>query len=118
VEFENVLQGQHRMARKQVLHEYFPEPVDATVPVSVAQDHNLEGNFHQALQLFIQQTLNKQKPSDRQYIYMQPGGDYIFQKPMLQTPINHLQRFKEMICMADGLPAGVVPLPKKALQLK
>ncbi len=33
VEFENVLQGHHKTAWKQVLHEHFPEPVDATVPV-------------------------------------------------------------------------------------
>jgi hypothetical protein len=58
------------MARKQVLHEHFPEPVNSTVPVLVTQDWNLEENFHQAIQLFIQQTLNKKKPRDRQYIYL------------------------------------------------
>jgi hypothetical protein len=46
VEFKNVLQGHHRMAWNQVLCEHFPEPVDATVPVPVAQDCNLEENFH------------------------------------------------------------------------
>jgi hypothetical protein len=66
VEFENVLQGHHRTARKQVLHEHFPEPVDATVPVPITQDHNLEENFHHAIQLFIQQMPNKKKPRDRQ----------------------------------------------------
>ncbi len=30
VEFESVLQGHHTTAWKQVLHEHFPEPVDAT----------------------------------------------------------------------------------------
>jgi hypothetical protein len=38
VEFENVLQGHHKTAWKQVLHEHFPEPVNATVPVPVTQD--------------------------------------------------------------------------------
>jgi hypothetical protein len=89
VEFKNVLQGHHRMARKQVLHGHFPEPVNATLPVPVTQDCNLEENFHQAIQLVIQWTLNKKKPKDRQYIYMQPGRDYVFQKPMMQAPINH-----------------------------
>ncbi len=49
VEFENVLQGHHRTAWKQVLHKHFPEPVDATVPVSAEQDRNQEGTFHQAI---------------------------------------------------------------------
>jgi hypothetical protein len=42
VVFKNVLQGHHRTAWKQVLHKHFPEPVDATMPVLVAQDCNLE----------------------------------------------------------------------------
>ncbi len=77
-EFENVLQGHHKTAWKQVLHKHFPEPVDVTVPVPAMQDRSLEENFHKAIQLFIQQTLNEKKPRDRQYIYIQPGGDYIF----------------------------------------
>jgi hypothetical protein len=56
---KNVLQGQHSMAWNQVLHEHFSEPVDVTVPMLVAQDCNLEENFNQALQLFIQRMLNK-----------------------------------------------------------
>ncbi len=58
-EFENVLQGHHKTAWKQVLHEHFSEPVYATVPVSAMQDCSLEESFHQAIQLFIQQMLNK-----------------------------------------------------------
>jgi hypothetical protein len=45
-EFENLLQGHQRTAWKQVLHEHFPEPVDATVPVPAEQDRNQEGTFH------------------------------------------------------------------------
>jgi hypothetical protein len=89
MEFENVLQGHHKMAWKQVLHEHFPELVDVTVPVPAMQDCSSEDNFHQAIQLFIQRTLNKKKTRDRQYIYLQPGGDYVFQKPMMQAPIKH-----------------------------
>jgi hypothetical protein len=90
VEFENVLQGHHKTAWKQVLHEHFPELIDATVPVPATQDCSLEENFHQAIQLIIQWTLNKKKPRNRQYIYLQPDGDYVFQKPMMKAPINHL----------------------------
>ncbi len=77
-EFENVLQGHHKTAWKQVLHKHFPEPVNATMPVPATQDPNLEENFHWAIQLFIQWMLNKKKPRDRQYIYLQPNGDYVF----------------------------------------
>ncbi len=89
VEFENLLQGHHKMAWKQVLHEHFPEPINAMVPVLATQDCSLE-EIHRAVQLFIQQTLNKKKLRDRQYIYLQPSGDYVFQKLMMQAPIDHL----------------------------
>jgi hypothetical protein len=117
-EFENMLQGHHRTAWKQVLHKHFPEPVDATVPVPTEQDCNQEETFHGAIQLFIQQMLNKKKPRDRQYIYLQPGRDYVFRKPMMQTPMEHLQRFKEMIRMAEALPGGDMHPPNQALQLE
>jgi hypothetical protein len=45
-EFKNVLQGHHRTAWKQVLHEHSPEPVDATVPVPAELDCNQEVTFH------------------------------------------------------------------------
>jgi hypothetical protein len=90
VEFKNVHQGHHKTAWKQVLHEHFPEPVDAIVPVPATQDCSLEENFHQAIQLFIQQKLNKKKPRDRQCIHMQPSRNHVFQKLMMQLPANHL----------------------------
>jgi hypothetical protein len=90
VEFKNVLQGHHRTAWKQVLQKHFPEPIDATLPMPVVQDCNLEENFHCAFQLFIQWTLNEKKPRDRQYLYLQPGGDHVFQKPIMQVPVDHL----------------------------
>jgi hypothetical protein len=73
VEFKNVLQDHHKTAWKQVLHEHFPEPADATVLGPATQDCSLEESFHGAIQLFIQQMLNKKKARDRQYIYMQPA---------------------------------------------
>ncbi len=61
VEFENVLQGHHKTAWKQVLHEHFPEPVDVRVPVLATQDHSLGENFHQAIQLFISANAEQEK---------------------------------------------------------
>jgi hypothetical protein len=113
-----VLQGQHRTAWKQTLHKHFPEPVNATRPVLSNQDRNSDKNFHQAISLFLQRTLNKKKPRDRQYIYLQPGGDHIFQKAMMTKPINHLRRFKEMLCSAQALPAGDMPTPNDALKIE
>ncbi len=52
-EFENVLQGHHKTAWKQVLHEHFAELVDVTVPVPAMQDRSLKENFHRVIQLFI-----------------------------------------------------------------
>ncbi len=118
VEFKNVLKGHHKTAWKQVLHEHFPEPVDATVPVPAMQDCSSEENFHWVIQHLIQQTLNKKKPRDRQHIYMQPGGDHVFQKPTMQSPVNHLWWFEEMIWMAEALPAGDMHPPNKGLQLE
>jgi hypothetical protein len=62
--------------------------------------------------------LNKKKPRDRQYIYLQPGGDYVFQKPMMQTPVEHLQQFEEMIWRAEALPAGDMHPPNQVLHLE
>jgi hypothetical protein len=118
VEFQNVLQGHHKTAWKQVFHEHFPEPVDAMVLVPATHDRSSEENFHRAIQLLIQQTLNKKKPRDGQYIYMQPGGDHVFQKPRMQLPVEHHQQFEEMIRMAEALPAGDMHPPNKALQLE
>ena len=117
-EFENVLQGQHRTAWKQVLHEHFPEPVDATRPVPSEQNRNSEENYRRALALFLQRTLNEKKPRDRQYIYLQPGGDYTFQKAMMTKPFDHLRRFEEMLRSAEALPAGDMPGPNDALQVE
>jgi hypothetical protein len=117
-EFENVLQSQHRTAWKQTLHEHFPEPVDATRPVPSKQDRSSDKNFRRAISLFLQRMLNKKKPRDRQYIYLQPGGDYIFQKAMMTKPIDHLRRFKEMLRSAEALPAGDMPGPNDALKVE
>ena len=36
----------------------------------------------------------------------------------MMKPINHLCRFKEMLCSAKALPAGDMPTPNDALKIK
>jgi hypothetical protein len=98
VEFKNVLQGHHKTAWKQVLHEPFPEPVNSMVPVPATQDCSPKENFHPAIQLFIQQTLNEKKPRDRQYIYMQPGRD-----PCLPKANDAIASQSSLIIQRDDL---------------
>jgi hypothetical protein len=117
-EFENVLQGQHGTAWKQTLHKHFSEPVNATGPVPINQDCNSDKNFCRAISLFLWRTLNKKKPRDRQYIYLQPEGDHIFQKSMTTKPIDHLRRFEEMLRSTKALPAGDMPAPSDALKIE
>ena len=74
LEFENVFLGQYKTAWKQILHEFYPEPVDAAM-VSVEQDRSHEENFRHAIELFLKKVLHEEKPRDRQYIYLAPGGD-------------------------------------------
>ena len=54
-------------------------------------------------------------PRDRQCIYLQPSGDYVFQKPMIQPPLEHLQRFEKMLRLAEALPEGDTPKPNNVL---
>ena len=68
--------------------------------------------------LFLQRTLNEKKSRDRQYIYVQPGGDHIFQKAMMTKPIDHLRRFKEMLRSAKALPVGDMPTPNNTLKVE
>ena len=88
-EFENVLEGQYKMASKQVMHDHFPEPVD-TAMVPSEHDRSLEENFCRAIELFLKKALHEEKPCDRQYIYLTPGGDYNVRKALATKPLNHL----------------------------
>ncbi len=120
-EFENVLQGHHKTAWKQVLHEHFPEPADATVPLPATQDHKIAAWKKTSIKRSkssLSKCWTRKKSMDRQYIYLQPGGDYVFQKPMMQSPVENLWWFKEMIRMAEALPAGDMHPPNQALQLE
>jgi hypothetical protein len=51
-EFKNVLQGQYKTAWKQIVHKFFPEPVDP-LNITAEQDCLSEENFRRAIALFL-----------------------------------------------------------------
>ena len=116
-EFENVLQGQHKTAWKKIVHEFFPEPVDLS-NVTAEQDRSREENFRRTIALFLRKALHEDKPRDRQWIYMAPGGDYNVQKALTTKPIDHLHRWEEIIRVAELLPAGDIETPNSDLQVE
>jgi Zn-finger protein len=116
-EFENVLQGQYKTAWKQIVHEFFPEPVDPSIVIA-EQDRSREENFRRAITLFLRKALHEDKPRDRQWIYMAPGGDYNVQKALVTKPIDHLHRWEEMFRVAELLPAGDIETPSASLQVE
>jgi hypothetical protein len=113
-EFKNVLLGWYLTDWKQVLHEHFPEPVNATM-VLPEHDCSVAVNFDRAIDLFVIKTLNESAPRDRQYIYLAPGGDHVFHKELMMTPMD---RFQEMSRISEKLPAGNIPVPNAALQVE
>ncbi len=75
-------------------------------------------NLYCLISIFICEILGDQKPCNQQYSYMQLGGDYRFQKDLM-TPLRmHTRQFKEMLCIAEALPAGNWSKPSEALALK
>jgi hypothetical protein len=116
-EFSNVLQGAYLTNWKQVCHEHFPEPVDPST-VFPKHDRSVPANFQCAIDLFLLRTLKEQKPRDRQYVYLAPGGDYGIHKDLLASLMDHLHRFQEMLRISELLPAGDIPPPNAALQVE
>jgi len=114
LEFENVLGDSYRTTWQEVLAEHFSEPIgeEATGHRDTKED------FDRAVAFFIKKTLDNEKPRDLQYIYMQPGGDYRLMKDLVTPPRLHAQRFKEMLRVAELLPAGDFPKPSDALALQ
>ncbi len=49
---------------------------------------------------------------------MAPGGDYRLAKDLLTSPHVHSHRFKEMLRIAELLPAGNIPKPSDGLSLQ
>jgi hypothetical protein len=116
-EFEYVLKGQYKMAWKQVMHDHFLEPVDATM-VPSEQDRSLEENFCRAIELFLKKALHKEKPRDRQYIYLAPGGDYNIRKALATKPLDHLHQSEEMLHVVELLPEGDLEKPATSLTME
>jgi hypothetical protein len=97
-EFENVLGDGYRTTWLKVLTDHFPEPLENEPKATRELKHrNKEENFYRKISIFICVILRDQKPRDGQYIYMQPGGDYPFQKDLMTPPQMHARRFKEML---------------------
>jgi hypothetical protein len=80
--------------------------------------HDKKENFYPTISIFICEILGNQNPCDQQYIYMQPGGNYPFQKDLMTPPKMHARQFKEMLRIAKALPAGNWPKPLEALALE
>ena len=117
LEFKNVLQGRYLTDWKQVLHEHFPEPVDAMM-VLPELDCSSAANFQWVIDLFLIKMLNEKMPRDRQYIYLAPGGDHVFHKELMISPMGHLHCFQELLRISENLPACNIPAPNVELQVE
>jgi len=111
LEFENVLGDSYRTTWLEVLAEHYPEPLDE----DSSSHREMKEDFDRAVGLFIKKSLDNDKPHDLQYIYMQPGGDNRLMKELVTPPHLHAQQFKEMLRIAEILPAGDIPKPSDAL---
>jgi hypothetical protein len=97
-EFENVLGDGYRTTWLEVLTDHFPEPLENEPEATrKLKRRNKKENFYCTISIFICEILGDQKPCYRQYIYMQPGGDYPFQKDLMTPPQMHARQFKEML---------------------
>jgi hypothetical protein len=77
-EFENVLDDGYCTTWLEVLTDHFSKPLEnKPEATSELKRHDKKENFYCAISTFICEILGDQKPRDRQYIYMQPGGDLI-----------------------------------------
>ncbi len=115
-EFENVLGDRYCTTWLEVLTNHFPEPLENKPKATrELKRRDKKENFYRAISIFICEILGDQNPRDRQYIDMQPGGDCPFQKDLM-TPLRmHARRFKEMLRIAEALPAGNWPKPSEVL---
>ncbi len=100
-----------------MLHKHFPELVDLTM-VPMEQDCSFVINFDQVIDLFLIQMLNKKMPRDCQYIYYAPGGDNVFYKKLMVTPMDHLHCCQELLCISKKLSVGNILVLNKALKVE
>ena len=77
--FENVLGDGYYTTWLEALTNHFPKPQENKPKATrELKRGNKKENFYRAISIFICKILGDQKPCDRQYIYMQLGGDYPF----------------------------------------
>jgi hypothetical protein len=119
LEFENVLGNGYCTNWPEVLSKHFPEPFE-NKPKATCESKNCdkEEHFYHAISLFICEILGDKKLCDRQYIYMQLGGDYPFQKDLMTPPCMHTHCFKKMLRTTKALTASNMPKPSDALLLQ
>ena len=103
LKFENVLGDSYRTTWQEVLAEHYPEPLDEDSP----SHRETKDDFDRAVSFFIKKTLNN--AAERRSSPHEGSGD---------PPRLHAQRIKEMLCIAELLPAGDIPKPSDALALQ
>jgi hypothetical protein len=87
LEFENVLGDRYHTTWLEVLTDHLPEPLENKPEATRELERSdKKENFYHAISIFICEILGDQKPHDRQYIFMQPGGDYPFRKDLMTPP--------------------------------
>ena len=99
------------------MHDHFPEPVNAAI-IPTEQNCSLDENFRHAIELFLKNALHKEKPRDRQYIYLAPGGDFNIRKALTTKPLDHLHRWEEMLRVVELLPEGDLKKPAASLSVE
>jgi hypothetical protein len=82
------------------------------VPVLIKQDHNSGKNFHQALQLFLQRTLNESNTSTLTWwkLHLPEAND--------DDPTRSSSQVQRDLRLAKALPTGVMPMPNNALRVE
>jgi hypothetical protein len=96
--FENVLEDGYRTTWLEVLTNHFPKPQENKPEATKELKRSVrKENFNCAISIFLCEILGDQKPCDRQYIYMQPGGDYPLRKDLMIPPQMHARQFKKML---------------------
>ena len=109
-ELNNVFKDSLKSDWKHIVAERYPEPLD---PANVPPEHDRSSatNFYNTIEAFLKRHLKEEKPADRQYIYLAPGGDYSVHKELMTSPVDHLHRFEEMLRITTLMPPGDIPSP-------
>jgi hypothetical protein len=119
LEFESILGDGYCTTWLKGLTEHFPEPLENKPKATRELKHpEKKENFYCVISIFMCEILGDQKPRDQSYIYMQPGGDYPFQKDLMTPPRMHARQFKEMLQITKALTAGNWSKPSEALALE